>query len=104
MSKKYTHLHGNVPKHKTGSNIGRINHRQTSKLYGFAEKDFQKAYLNWLHIFRFADSSLTFEQYLNKLSEAKIVPTDVGNRKNQYNLARINDEGPYTNESCRFIL
>lgn len=48
-------------------------------------------------------SSLTLEQYFTKLSEAGITVFDLGNRLGCYNLARYNDEGPYTNESCRFV-
>lgn len=48
-------------------------------------------------------STLTFEQYLNKLREAALTPSDVGNDEGKYNLSRHNDEGAYTDENCRFI-
>ena len=48
-------------------------------------------------------STLTFEEYLTKMREAKILPEQIGNDINAYNLSRYNDEGPYTKESCRFV-
>lgn len=35
--------------------------------------------------------------------EINITPSDVGNKKNQYNLSRYADTGSYTIENCRFI-
>jgi hypothetical protein len=98
------YLYGDLPKHNHGSNKGRINHQKVAIQYNFTAKEVEKAYLNWIHIFRFTESTLTFKQYLDKLLEVKITPTDVGNKINQYNLSRFNDKGPYTNDSCRFIL
>ena len=62
-----------------------------------------KAYWNWQEVFRFEGSTLTFREYLDKLIEIGITPSDVGNRDGQFNLSRFNDEGSYTNENCRFI-
>jgi hypothetical protein len=85
-------------------NVGRLDRPATAKLMGWTEKQISKAYNNWIQIFRYSDSTLTLEQYLAKLKESGISPDDVGINNEQYQLARYNDEGPYTKESCRFIL
>lgn len=72
---------------------------------GWQYTEVVKAYNNWIQIFRIKNSTLTFEQYLYKMHEVKIRPFDIGMSLNeQYQLSRYNDEGPYTNQSCRFIL
>jgi hypothetical protein len=48
-------------------------------------------------------SNLTLEQYFVKLDEAGITVFDLGNKIGTYQLSRINDEGPYTDASCRFM-
>lgn len=98
-----SNLYGNLPKHKSGSCCGQIDRKAVAKIYGFSYFEIIKAYNNWILIFRFQKSNLTFEQYLNKLVEAGITPSNVGKRSTDYSLSRINDEGPYTQKSCRFI-
>jgi hypothetical protein len=47
---------------------------------------------------------LTFEEYLYKAYEAKIeCPSQIGVKTSQYQLARIEDKGNYTKDSCRFL-
>jgi hypothetical protein len=50
------------------------------------------------------DTELDFKLYVTKAKEANITnPSIIGIRKEQYQLGRIGDEGPYTEQSCRFI-
>jgi len=95
---------GNLPRHKFGVNKGNVDRLAVSKLYGFTVEQLKKAYLNWQDVFRIEGSTLTYEQYLDKLSETDITPNHVGNLPNQYNLSRYGDIGSYTNKNCRFIL
>jgi hypothetical protein len=98
-------LLGKLPTFENGINHGRLDRTKTAKLFGLATTQVYKAYNNWIQIFsREPDSTLTFEQYLWKLKDAKITPDQVGNGQWLYNLSRYNDNGPYTNDSCRFIL
>ncbi|BDD79683.1 hypothetical protein [Burkholderia phage FLC9] len=49
-------------------------------------------------------TELTFEDYMQKVAEAGLTnPDQIGHRRDQFQLGRIGDTGPYTNESCRFI-
>lgn len=102
MSRK--ELLGKLPVYQSGPNKGRLDRNQTAKLVNLSKRQLSKAYNNWIQIFRIPESTLTFEQYLNKLREANITPDDVGNLIYQYHLARIGDIGPYANDTCRFIL
>lgn len=97
-------LLGNLPVYNFGVNVGRLNRSEVSKITGFSKNEIKKAYLNWIKIFRIENSTLTFEDYLKKLKDANIRPTDVGLAIDSYNLSRYNDTGPYTKDSCRFIL
>ena len=47
--------------------------------------------------------SLPFDIYLEKLYEAGILPEQIGQTIDAYQLARFGDYGDYTKESCRFI-
>lgn len=98
-----TAFYGNVPLHVTGINIGRTNIEKTAEAYGWSVTDITKARENWVTIFRFEESNLTFEQYLHKLVEKNLTPRDVGNKTDQYNLSRFDDRGGYTKDNCRFI-
>jgi hypothetical protein len=100
---KLKSLYGDLPLHPKGPNIGRIDRKAVSEKYNFSEKEIKKAYLNWQDIFRFDGSSLKFSEYLDKLKEINISPSDVGNESYQYNLSRYQDLGCYTKENCRFI-
>lgn len=100
-----TLLLGNLPTIKKGVNKNRLDRISLAKQLNFTKQQVYKAYNNWIQIFRIEGSSLTFEEYLNKMLDAGILPENVGNDMNMdYHLSRYNDEGPYTNESCRFIL
>lgn len=46
---------------------------------------------------------LTFEQYYDKIKEAKITVHQIGNNIDSYQLSRYTDQGDYTPESCRFV-
>lgn len=46
---------------------------------------------------------LTFDQYVQKISDAGITPADIGNTSKHYHLGRYTDSGDYTPTSCRFI-
>jgi hypothetical protein len=95
--------YGNLPKHINGPNKGAVDHKAAASRYGFTLTEIKKANNNWIAIFRIKGSNLSFEQYLDKLLEAKINPSQVGIGSGKYHLARLNDEGPYTENSCRFI-
>lgn len=97
-------FYGNLPLWESGVNIGRLDRTYIAELYKFTKKEIDKAYLNWMEVFRVEGSTLTFEQYLDKLYLSKLTPSDVGTYLGKYNLSRYNDEGPYTIDSCRFIL
>lgn len=95
--------YGDVPLHKSGPNIGRIDRKELSIITGFTVKQLFKSYWNWQEIFRFPESNLKYSEYLDLLKEANITPSDVGNKPEQYNLSRYNDLGSYTKGNCRFI-
>lgn len=97
-------FYGELPVWDSGPNIGRLDRSLIAQLYKFTPKEVHKAYLNWMEVFRIEGSTLTFEEYLDKLWYSKLTPSDVGTYLGQYNLSRYNDEGPYTKDSCRFIL
>ena len=92
-----------MPVWKTGTNVGRLHRAEAARKLKLSKKEIHKAYSNWILIFRMDGSTLTFEQYLNKLDAAGIRPFDLGNGINDFHLARVNDDGPYTNDTCRFI-
>jgi hypothetical protein len=94
----------NIIKHLKGPNIGRLDRKSTAKFWSLTEQEISKAYNNWIQIFRMPMSTLTFEQYLTKMKNMNLGPLDIGPSTGQYHLSRYNDEGPYTNDSCRFIL
>lgn len=102
MKKK--EFYGNLPRHERGPNTGRLNRKLVCQEYDISVQELFKAYWNWQEIFRIEKSTLTFEEYLNKQRSINIKPSQVGNGEGQYNLSRYKDEGPYTKESCRFIL
>lgn len=99
-----TSLLGSFPTFKRGPNTGRLDRKATAKALGWSNAEIGKAYNNWIQIFRKQNSTLTFEEYCDKLKEAKIRPYDVGCVFGKYSLSRYTDDGPYTFESCRFIL
>ncbi len=99
-----TLLIGDLPLHTKGMNVNRLDRKRAAELYGLTDAQLHKAYNNWIQIFRMEGSTLTFQEYLNKLDEASITPDEVGTYNHQYQLSRVNDEGPYTKESCRFLL
>ena len=101
---KRINLLGNLPTYISGINKNRLDRKKISSMYGITYNQVNKAYNNWIQIFRMTGSNLTFEQYLDKMKEVNITPDQVGNEFGKYNLSRYNDEGPYTNNSCRFIL
>lgn len=80
-----------------------LDRKKICKMFNLNYKQLAKAYNNWIQIFRIKESNLTFEQYLLKLKETNINPDNIGNKRDQYNLARYNDIGPYTAKNCRFI-
>jgi hypothetical protein len=46
---------------------------------------------------------LTIEEYKQLATDAGIIVTDIGRISGKYQLARINDTGPYKIGNCRFI-
>jgi hypothetical protein len=49
-------------------------------------------------------TDLTFENYLQKVREAGVQSSDqIGQRNDQFVLARHGDQGHYTNDNCRFV-
>lgn len=86
--------------YKKGINKGRLDRVKIAELYKFSYKQINKAYNNWIQIFRISNSSLTFEEYLLKLVEANINPDMLGN---DYHLSRYDDESPYNVHTCRFV-
>lgn len=100
---KLKEFYGDLPLHEKGINVGRLDRQRISDKYQFTIKDISKAYWNWQEVFRLKGSDLTFQQYLDKLVEAGISPSMVGNQSHQYNLSRYGDQGVYTVDNCRFI-
>ncbi len=86
-----------------GPNKGRLDRKAAAIILGWSKEEISKAYNNWIQIFRKEGSTLTFSQYCDKMKEAGIGPADVGNGRERFHLARFNDEGPYSKESCRFV-
>lgn len=101
MGRKLSEFWGNLPRHPQQKS--HLDRKTIAAQCGITVKLLFKAYLNWQDIFRFEESTLTFEQYLNKLTEAGLSPADIGNNEGQYNLSRYFDQGAYTNNNCRFI-
>jgi hypothetical protein len=97
---KHSHLLGNLPTRKSGM----LNRPEAASELGVSVAALHKGYNNWCQIFRIVGSSLTLVQYFEKLNEAGITVFDLGVTVGRYNLSRYNDNGPYTNISCRFIL
>jgi len=95
---------GNLPLIRSGPNRNRLDREIVAKHLNYSIEEVYKAYNNWIQIFRIEGSTLTFEEYLNKLNETGIRPSDLGNDNNNYHLSRYTDEGPYTNNSCRFVM
>ena len=46
---------------------------------------------------------LTGEDMISLCEEAGITPSQIGNKRDQYNLSRFGDSGHYTRDNCRFI-
>lgn len=80
-----------------------LNRPEAAKKLGITKEALHKGYNNWCQTFRKLGSCLTLEQYFAKLNEAGITVFHLGNTPGSYQLARYNDEGPYTNISCRFV-
>ena len=49
------------------------------------------------------DCTITFEQYIQMMSNANITEDMIGTHSNAYQLARYKDQGIYSIENCRFI-
>ena len=96
---KHSHLLGDLPTRKSGM----LNRPLAAIKLGISKEALHKGYNNWCQTFRIEGSRLTLAQYFQKLTEAGITIFDLGNVSGTYQLARYNDEGPYTNESCRFV-
>jgi hypothetical protein len=96
---KHSHLLGNLPTRKSGM----LNRLLAARKLGISKEALHKGYNNWCQTFRMKGSCLTLEQYFQKLREANITVFDLGNTSGRYQLARFNDEGPYTKDSCRFV-
>lgn len=104
MRKDFSRFYGNLPLHPQFKKRKMLNRQSIAERYSLSVADIFKAYQCWINIFRYEESSLTFEQYLNKLKKANLMPSDVGVGAGRYNLSRYNDSGGYTDKSCRFIL
>lgn len=91
---------GNVPKNSNG----RLDRRMLAEQLGVCDKKVRQLYNNWRDRFSLQpESTLTFEQFLIKIQEAGISPYQIGCKRGQYQLARFDDKGPYTDNTCRFI-
>lgn len=88
---------------KSGINLGRLDRPASASAWGLTVPELSKAYNNWIQIFRYTDSRLTFHQYLLKMRAAGIGPLEVGLKNGQWQLARKGDSGAYTAKNCRFI-
>ena len=101
----HQHLLGKMPTYESGPNKGRLNRDAAALQWGITKEELHKIYNNWVQTFRFKESTLTFEQYLLKMDEASITPNQIGHHMDeQYHLSRYGDIGPYTNDSCRFVV
>ena len=49
-------------------------------------------------------STLTLDEYFDKMQSSGLRPAMIGLRRGKYSLARFNDTGPYRYDNCRFIL
>lgn len=94
---------GNLPTHANGLNANKLDRKALANLKDLTGREIAKAYNNWIQIFWIEESTLTFEEYLNKLEEIGITPSSVGTKLQDYQLARFGDTGAYTKENCRFI-
>lgn len=93
-----------MPLIETGPNRGRLNRPVAALAWRMSEAEISKAYNNWIQIFRYIESTLTFAQYLTKMREAGIGPLDLGMKNGQWQIARLGDQGAYTIDNCRFVL
>jgi hypothetical protein len=71
---------------------------------GWSVQEIYKAKDAWRKLYaRQPSSEMTFEQYLDLMAESGLRPDNVGLRRGQYHLARLNDSGAYVLGNCRFI-
>src|SRR5712675_930167 len=80
-------FYGNLPCHQNGINKGRLDFPLLAANYGWSIREINKARQAWVNVFRFEESNLTFEQYLNKLKLQRLRPNDIGTKPDKYNLA-----------------
>lgn len=92
-----------MPIFETGINKGRLNRPVAAATWKMTIMEIGKAYNNWIQVFRYSESTLTFHQYLTKMRAVQIGPFDVGVKNGQWQLARDGDAGAYTDGNCRFI-
>jgi len=52
---------------------------------------------------KYGAKHLELDQYRQKLIDAGIEPEQVGQKRDNYHLARYTDSGDYTTDTCRFI-
>lgn len=101
---RHNHLLGHMPVWTSGANLGNLDRCAAAQQWGLTKTELHQAYNNWVQLFKRPGTCLTFEEYLIKMDDAGIGPSDLGNRNRDYNLARYGDIGPYTYDSCRFTL
>lgn len=96
-------LLGGLPIILSGSNRGRLDRKAAAELLGISIEEVYQAYNLWIQLFRTKGCELTLLQYFEKLKDAGISVRALGNKPEDYHLARYGDVGPYTVTSCRFI-
>jgi len=87
----------------------RKRRRKIVVVLGFRRSDFELWLRKWKTFCYWAEertsiNKLHFPLYLVKAHEAGIKrPTQIGRKRNQFQLGRIGDKGGYTKANCRFI-
>lgn len=93
-----------IPVIASGFNQGRIDRAALAAALGWTSAEIYQARDAWRQLHRRQPgSTLTFERYIDMMTEAALRPSMIGLHAGQYNLARYGDQGAYTEGNCRFI-
>lgn len=102
--KNKRNLYSGLPIIESGSNRGGTNHEAAAELLGLEEAEYKKALMIVKAMYdREPESTITLIEFIDKLKEQKLNVSDLGTGIGLFQAGRINDEGPYTNESFSFI-
>ena len=80
------------------------NRVEMANARGWTVKEIYSAIDAWRQLYRRQPgSTITLDQYLNKMQGASLRPDMIGLHRGKYSLGRVNDEGAYHSYNCRFL-